>query len=76
MKPRARPEVLPAEVDCVMRERVPVPSGDAHAYYQCDTATPPSCNLMGQLRSGVHVELLGGGTSGRRDVDDLAAGLP
>jgi hypothetical protein len=49
---------------------------DANGFYQCTEARVPSCDLLIQLRSGVHVEIRGGGTSSRADVDALARGLP
>jgi hypothetical protein len=52
------------------------PSEDANGFYQCTVATPPSCDLLIQMRSGVHLELRGGGTSSRADVDDIARALP
>lgn len=52
------------------------PPGDVNGFYQCNDASPPSCDLLIQMRSGVHLELRGGGTSSRADVDTLAAALP
>ena len=52
------------------------PGEDANGFYQCTAATPPSCDLLIQMRSGVHLELRGGGTSSRADVDDIARALP
>jgi len=52
------------------------PPGDANGFYQCTDGPPPSCDLLIQMRSGVHLELRGGGTSRRADVDALAAALP
>jgi hypothetical protein len=52
------------------------PAEDANGFYQCTDVPQPSCDLLIQLRSGVHLELRGGGTSGRADVDALARGLP
>ncbi len=53
-----------------------VPAGDGNGFYQCNQAQPPSCDLLIQLRSGRHLELRSSGSSSRRDVDDLARGLP
>jgi hypothetical protein len=53
-----------------------LPADDANGFYQCDAAAPPDCDLLIQLRSGVHVEIRGGGTSTRNDVDAIRAGLP
>jgi hypothetical protein len=52
------------------------PAGDANGFYQCVSFPMSSCDLLIQLRSGVHVELRGNGSSSRADVDALAAGLP
>jgi hypothetical protein len=58
------------------------PAADANGFYQCNQPPSPvqlfpaSCDLLIQLRSGVHVELRGNGTSSRADVDALAAALP
>jgi hypothetical protein len=52
------------------------PAADANGFYQCVEFPMSSCDLLIQLRSGVHVELRGNGSSKRPDVDALAAGLP
>jgi len=52
------------------------PPGDVNGFYQCIEGSPPSCDLLIQMRSGIHLELRGGGTSTRADVDALAAALP
>lgn len=52
------------------------PPDHANGFYQCAEGPPPSCDLLIQLRSGVHLELRGAGTSTRADVDALAAALP
>jgi hypothetical protein len=57
------------------------PAADANGFYQCTQRPapielPPSCNLLIQLRSGIHVEIRGHGFSRRADVDALAAALP
>jgi hypothetical protein len=54
---------------------LPVAAQDGNGFYQCD-ATGARCDLLVQLRSGVHLELRGGGTSARGDVDAIAQGLP
>jgi len=55
---------------------LPAPPGDVNGFYQCSEGAPASCDLLIQMRSGVHLELRGGGTSSRVDVDALAAALP
>jgi hypothetical protein len=52
------------------------PGEEANGFYQCTAATPPSCDLLIQMRSGLHLEIRGGGTSSRADVDDIARALP
>ena len=52
-----------------------LPAGEANGFYQCSDGPPPSCDLLIQLRAGVHIEVRGGGTSSRDDVDALARGL-
>ena len=52
-----------------------LPAGEANGFYQCGDGPPPSCDLLIQLRAGVHIEVRGGGTSSRSDVDALARGL-
>jgi hypothetical protein len=51
-------------------------AADANGFYQCTDAQPPSCDLLIQLRAGYHLEVRGGGTSSRGDVDALARALP
>ena len=53
-----------------------LPADAGNGFYQCDTAAPPQCDLLIQLRSGVHVEIRGAGRSTRDDVDTIRAGLP
>ena len=52
------------------------PPADVNGFYQCTDGGAASCDLLIQMRSGVHLELRGGGTSTRADVDALAAALP
>ena len=52
------------------------PADDANGFYQCAETPRPSCDLLIQLRSGVHLELRGGGSSSRANVDALAHALP
>ena len=53
-----------------------VPAGTGNGFYQCTAGARPSCDLLIELRSGVHLELRSAGTATRADVDDLARGLP
>src|SRR5436190_7070366 len=43
-----------------------LPAAEANGFYQCDDRAPDRCDLLIQLRSGVHLEIRGGGTSTRR----------
>jgi hypothetical protein len=52
------------------------PEADANGFYQCTDEPKRSCDLLIQMRSGVHLEIRGGGTSSREDVDAVARGLP
>ncbi len=52
-----------------------LPAAEANGFYQCRDGPPPSCDLLIQLRAGLHLELRGSGTSSRGDVDALARGL-
>jgi hypothetical protein len=52
-----------------------LPADEANGFYQCTDGPPRSCDLLIQLRAGVHLEIRGGGTSSRDDVDALARGL-
>jgi hypothetical protein len=45
-----------------------------NGFYQCDEHE--RCDLLIQLRSGVHLEIRGGGTSSREDVNAIARELP
>jgi len=56
--------------------KLAAPPGDVNGFYQCTDGPPPSCDLLIQMRSSVHLELRGGGTSTRADVDALAGALP
>lgn len=53
-----------------------LPADAGNGFYQCEANAPASCDLLIQLRSGVHLEIRGGGTSTRQDVDAIRAGLP
>jgi hypothetical protein len=53
-----------------------LPAAAANGFYQCEDRAPDRCDLLIQLRSGVHIEIRGGGTSTRRDVDAIRRGLP
>jgi len=53
-----------------------LPADNANGFYQCDERAPDRCDLLIQLRSGVHVEIRGGGTSTRSDADAIRRGLP
>jgi hypothetical protein len=50
-----------------------LPPSEANGFYTCSGA---ACDLHIQLRSGYHVELMGGGRATRADLDALVARLP
>lgn len=52
-----------------------LPAAAANGFYQCDERAPDRCDLLIQLRSGIHIEIRGGGTSTRHDVDAIRRGL-
>ncbi len=47
-----------------------------NGFYECAADDARACNLLIQLRAGRHIEIRGGGTATRGDVDDIAASLP
>jgi hypothetical protein len=47
----------------------------ANGFYDCSD-DPKTCDAHIHMRSGVHVELMGGRTTPRGALDDLLAGLP
>jgi hypothetical protein len=49
---------------------------EANGFYQCADGPNPTCSLLVQLRSGVHIEIRSGGDALRGDLDLVAAGLP
>jgi hypothetical protein len=53
-----------------------LPADLGNGFYQCDERAPDRCDLLIQLRAGVHIEIRGGGTSTRRDADAIRRGLP
>src|SRR5262245_43486816 len=55
---------------------VELPAAAGNGFYQCEAHAPDSCDLLIQLRSGIHVEIRGGGTSTRHDVDTIRRALP
>jgi hypothetical protein len=55
---------------------LPLPGDRGNGFYQCLPATPAKCDLLVQLRSGVHLEIRGDGTATREDLDALVRALP
>jgi hypothetical protein len=53
-----------------------LPDGDGNGFYQCSAGPPERCDLLIQLRAGVHIEIRGGGTATRADLDTIRQGLP
>jgi hypothetical protein len=53
-----------------------LPLADGSGFYDCTPGNAEQCNVLIQLRAGVHVEIRGEGAAMRRDVDAIARGLP
>jgi hypothetical protein len=54
-----------------------VPPESASGFYDCSgPGEGQTCNLHIHLRTGQHVEVMGGGTATRDDLDQLLDGLP
>ncbi len=54
-----------------------IPGGPAegNGFYQCATGEPSRCNLLVQLRCGLHLEIRGQGIARRADADTILRGL-
>ncbi len=50
-------------------------SNDGNGFYQCAADDSSRCNLLLQLRCGLHVEIRGQGIARRADADDILRGL-
>jgi hypothetical protein len=64
-----------ASVEGYPQATLPIPPGAGNGFYQCAAEHPEICDLLIQLRSGVHFELRGNGNARREDVDAVARGL-
>ncbi len=53
-----------------------VPEGTGNGFYECQDDAGTRCNLLVQLRSGIHLEIRAEGAATRADVDAVAKGLP
>jgi hypothetical protein len=62
-------------LDGFPQAKLDLPASAANGFYQCSKTAPQTCDLLIQLRAGVHVEVRGDGTAGRSDVDAIARGL-
>jgi hypothetical protein len=49
--------------------------GEGNGFYQCAPDDPSRCNLLVQLRCGVHLEIRGQGVARRADADAVLRGL-
>jgi hypothetical protein len=76
MSPEAYAEWVRMSTASFPQAALGLPTVDANGFYQCSAGGTPSCDLLIQLRSGFHLEIRGGGTSTRDDVDALARALP
>jgi hypothetical protein len=52
-----------------------LPSAVGNGFYQCATTESSRCDLLVQLRCGIHLEIRGQGIARRQDADELLAGL-
>ena len=48
---------------------------EGNGFYQCAQDDPSRCNLLVQLRCGLHLEIRGQGTTRRQDADEILRGL-
>jgi hypothetical protein len=48
---------------------------EGNGFYQCAAYDASRCNLLVQLRCGLHLEIRGSGFAGRGDLDAILAGL-
>ena len=76
MSPEAWAAWVAASTASFPQAALDLPAREANGFYQCSEGETPSCDLLIQLRAGFHLEIRGGGTSTRDDVDALARGLP
>ncbi len=54
---------------------LPVGPTDGNGFYQCAANDPSRCNLLVQLRCGLHLEIRGQGIARREDADAILRGL-
>jgi hypothetical protein len=54
---------------------LPVPTTEGNGFYQCAPGDPSRCNLLVQLRCGLHIEIRGDGIARKADADAIALGL-
>jgi hypothetical protein len=74
MSPEQYAEWVKTSVGSFPQATVDVPASRGNGFYQCDDQR--HCDLLVQLRSGVHLEIRGGGTSSRDDVNAIAREIP
>jgi hypothetical protein len=76
MSPEAYAEWVRMSTASFPQATLELPATDGNGFYQCSDGATPSCDLLIQLRAGFHLEIRGGGTSTRDDVDAIARALP
>jgi hypothetical protein len=54
---------------------LPVGPAEGNGFYQCSAEDPARCNLLVQLRCGLHFEIRGAGVARRADADAILRGL-
>jgi hypothetical protein len=74
MSPEQYGEWVKTSVRSFPQATLDVGADRGNGFYQCDERR--RCDLLIQLRSGVHLEIRGGGTSSRDDVNAIARELP
>jgi hypothetical protein len=68
-------EWLRASTDSFPQADLGIEAGQGNGFYQCAPEDPSRCNLLVQLRCGVHLELRGPTVARRRNADAIAQSL-
>lgn len=74
MSPEQYQEWVKTSAEGFPQASLDVAADRGNGFYQCDSRE--RCDLLIHLRSGVHIEIRGGGTSTRDDVNAIARELP
>ena len=76
MSPADYERWVKASVDSFPQAPLDVPEGEGNAFLQCEGIAGARCDLLIQLRAGLHLEVRGEGSATREDTEAVAAGLP